>query len=223
MSQHRFPNFFMLLGPNSGLGHNSVIIMIEAQVNYVTDLVKRLAKRLTDLHPPHEAALLRRAARSAAELEPARALLGEIESAAAALEFEKDDASNGHVAFIAAASNARAACYGIAAADELETKRIAGRVVPAIATTTAIVAGLACVELLKLAAARGDAAALRALLALHKLVILQDEVVHPRFERADTRPRRSEKKGFRCGIHHYCLIGFAGKASLAICHKVSHS
>ena len=40
-----FPNFFMLLGPNSGLGHNSVIIMIEAQVNYVTELVKRLAKR----------------------------------------------------------------------------------------------------------------------------------------------------------------------------------
>ena len=42
------------------------------------------------------------------------------------------------------ASNLRAACYAIgeAPADELETKRIAGNVVPAIATTTAIVAGL---------------------------------------------------------------------------------
>src|SRR5207302_1770738 len=26
-----FPNFFMLLGPNTGLGHNSVLLMIEAQ------------------------------------------------------------------------------------------------------------------------------------------------------------------------------------------------
>lgn len=30
-----YPNFFMLLGPNTGLGHNSIIIMIEAQVRYV--------------------------------------------------------------------------------------------------------------------------------------------------------------------------------------------
>ncbi len=38
-----FPNFFMLLGPNSGLGHNSIIFMIEQQVNYVVKCVKRLA------------------------------------------------------------------------------------------------------------------------------------------------------------------------------------
>ncbi|NOX95620.1 MAG: NAD(P)/FAD-dependent oxidoreductase [Alphaproteobacteria bacterium] len=36
-----FPNFFMLLGPNSGLGHNSVILMIEAQVNYIIKLIKQ--------------------------------------------------------------------------------------------------------------------------------------------------------------------------------------
>jgi cation diffusion facilitator CzcD-associated flavoprotein CzcO len=30
-----YPNFFMLLGPNTGLGHNSIIFMIEAQVRYV--------------------------------------------------------------------------------------------------------------------------------------------------------------------------------------------
>ena len=34
----------MLLGPNSGLGHNSVIVMIEAQVHYITELIKGLAK-----------------------------------------------------------------------------------------------------------------------------------------------------------------------------------
>jgi len=30
-----FPNLFVLLGPNSGLGHNSMIFMIESQVHYV--------------------------------------------------------------------------------------------------------------------------------------------------------------------------------------------
>jgi cation diffusion facilitator CzcD-associated flavoprotein CzcO len=36
-----FPNFFLLLGPNSALGHNSVILMIEAQVNYVIQLIRQ--------------------------------------------------------------------------------------------------------------------------------------------------------------------------------------
>lgn len=35
-----FPNLFMLLGPNSALGHNSVIIMIEAQVKYILQAIK---------------------------------------------------------------------------------------------------------------------------------------------------------------------------------------
>jgi cation diffusion facilitator CzcD-associated flavoprotein CzcO len=30
-----FPNLFMLLGPNTGLGHNSVVYMIEAQIDHV--------------------------------------------------------------------------------------------------------------------------------------------------------------------------------------------
>jgi cation diffusion facilitator CzcD-associated flavoprotein CzcO len=30
-----FPNYFLLLGPNTGLGHNSVIFMVEAQIEYV--------------------------------------------------------------------------------------------------------------------------------------------------------------------------------------------
>lgn len=32
-----FPNLFMLLGPNTALGHNSVLLMIEAQFNYLLD------------------------------------------------------------------------------------------------------------------------------------------------------------------------------------------
>ena len=37
-----FPNFYMLYGPNTNLGHNSIIFMIECQTNYVTQLVKKL-------------------------------------------------------------------------------------------------------------------------------------------------------------------------------------
>jgi cation diffusion facilitator CzcD-associated flavoprotein CzcO len=32
-----FPNLFLLLGPNTGLGHNSVIVMIEAQIQYISE------------------------------------------------------------------------------------------------------------------------------------------------------------------------------------------
>jgi cation diffusion facilitator CzcD-associated flavoprotein CzcO len=39
-----FPNMFLLLGPNTGLGHNSIIYMIEAQVNYVVDAVATIRR-----------------------------------------------------------------------------------------------------------------------------------------------------------------------------------
>lgn len=37
-----FPNLFMLVGPNTGLGHNSIIFMIEAQVNYILSALRTL-------------------------------------------------------------------------------------------------------------------------------------------------------------------------------------
>ncbi|GJD51668.1 Baeyer-Villiger monooxygenase [Methylobacterium crusticola] len=40
-----FPNFFMLLGPNTGLGHNSVLLMIEAQVGYVLACLTEMRRR----------------------------------------------------------------------------------------------------------------------------------------------------------------------------------
>lgn len=38
------PNFGMLYGPNTNLGHNSIILMIEAQTRYLVPLVKRVLK-----------------------------------------------------------------------------------------------------------------------------------------------------------------------------------
>ncbi|UOX87466.1 NAD(P)/FAD-dependent oxidoreductase [Amycolatopsis sp. FBCC-B4732] len=35
-----FPNLFFLLGPNTALGHNSVVFMIESQSKYVVDAIK---------------------------------------------------------------------------------------------------------------------------------------------------------------------------------------
>ncbi|MFN2375791.1 MAG: flavin-containing monooxygenase, partial [Candidatus Binatia bacterium] len=40
-----FPNFFMLYGPNTNLGHNSIIFMIECQVRYVVGCLEALKKK----------------------------------------------------------------------------------------------------------------------------------------------------------------------------------
>ena len=37
-----FPNFFMLYGPNTNLGHNSIIFMLECQINYVMQAIDAL-------------------------------------------------------------------------------------------------------------------------------------------------------------------------------------
>ncbi|CAA22354.2 ubiquitin activating enzyme E1 Uba1 [Schizosaccharomyces pombe] len=65
-------------------------------------------------------------------------------------EFEKDDDSNHHIDFITAASNLRAMNYDITPADRFKTKFVAGKIVPAMCTSTAVVSGLVCLELVKL-------------------------------------------------------------------------
>lgn len=64
-------------------------------------------------------------------------------------EFEKDDDTNFHMDAIAGLSNMRARNYDIPEVDKLKAKFIAGRIIPAIATTTAMATGLVCLELYK--------------------------------------------------------------------------
>ncbi|HYV17034.1 MAG TPA: NAD(P)/FAD-dependent oxidoreductase [Conexibacter sp.] len=40
-----FPNLFMLVGPNTGLGHNSIVFMIESQLAYVLDALGTMDAR----------------------------------------------------------------------------------------------------------------------------------------------------------------------------------
>ena len=40
-----FPNFFLLYGPNTNLGHNSILVMVERQIEYVIRCVRELALR----------------------------------------------------------------------------------------------------------------------------------------------------------------------------------
>ncbi|NOD48953.1 MULTISPECIES: NAD(P)/FAD-dependent oxidoreductase [unclassified Ruegeria] len=40
-----FPNFFILLGPHTGLGHNSVVLMIEAQVGHIGRVLSEMQRK----------------------------------------------------------------------------------------------------------------------------------------------------------------------------------
>ena len=40
-----FPNLFLMYGPNTNLGHNSIIVMIECQARYIVSAIRQMRKR----------------------------------------------------------------------------------------------------------------------------------------------------------------------------------
>jgi len=67
-----------------------------------------------------------------------------------AIEFEKDDDKNFHIDYITACANARAWNYRIKESSRHEVKITAGKIIAALATTTAMITGLVELEFYKL-------------------------------------------------------------------------
>ena len=62
-------------------------------------------------------------------------------------EFEKDHDENGHIDFIHAGANLRARNYSIDECDRNKTKKIAGKIIPTVLTTTASIAAIVSLQL----------------------------------------------------------------------------
>jgi len=56
-------------------------------------------------------------------------------------EFEKDDPTNYHIPFVSSVANLRARNYNIPEVSDFKVKLISGKIIPALATTTAMVCG----------------------------------------------------------------------------------
>ena len=63
--------------------------------------------------------------------------------------FEKDDDTNHHIDFVTACANLRARNYKIKEGSRHKIKIIAGKIIPAIATSTALVVGVNGMEIIK--------------------------------------------------------------------------
>ncbi|HEX8953782.1 MAG TPA: NAD(P)/FAD-dependent oxidoreductase, partial [Polyangia bacterium] len=56
LAVHGFPNFFFLLGPNTGLGHTSVLLMVEHQIEHILGALRHLgARRIAAIEPRADA------------------------------------------------------------------------------------------------------------------------------------------------------------------------
>lgn len=76
-------------------------------------------------------------------------LISRLDSGEAAIEFDKDDEST--LDFVVAATLLRSSIFKIPQKSKFEIKQMAGNIIPAVATTNAVVSGLGVLEALKIA------------------------------------------------------------------------
>jgi ubiquitin-like 1-activating enzyme E1 B len=72
---------------------------------------------------------------------------GEENSTTSSIAFDKDDEDT--LDFVTASSNIRSAIFGIELKSRFDVKQMAGNIIPAIATTNAMVAGLCVMQSFK--------------------------------------------------------------------------
>ncbi len=111
-------------------------------------------------------------------------------------EFEKDDDANHHIDVITAISNLRARNYKIPEASRHQSKLIAGKIIPAIATTTAAVAALVSIEFYKTVAFAGAAPEARLALARNSFFNLGVNV----YSMSEPMPPKRQKDKAHCEI-----------------------
>lgn len=70
------------------------------------------------------------------------------------MNFEKDDDTNYHIDYISSVANLRARNYNIEEVSRMKVKLIAGKIIPAIATTTAMIVGAVGFEIFKYVAGK---------------------------------------------------------------------
>lgn len=78
-----------------------------------------------------------------------RTLISRLDSGETAIEFDKDDEST--LDFVVAATVLRSSIFKIPQKSKFEIKQMAGNIIPAVATTNAVVSGLGVLEALKIA------------------------------------------------------------------------
>jgi len=96
------------------------------------------------------------------------------------VDFEKDDDNNYHIDLIHSASNLRASQYKIQTVDRLQSKLIAGKIIPAIVTTTASITGLVCLDFYKLLQSKPITAYRNSFVNLALPVFQQSEPLPPK-------------------------------------------
>jgi len=122
----------------------------------VPDFVPKSGVKIETGEKKEEGAPEPQAAEEMSVVETTKSLLSKLPPIASlsglkvtSLEFEKDDDTNFHMDYISSFANLRARNYSIDEVDKLQARLIAGRIIPALATTTSMVTGFVCIELIK--------------------------------------------------------------------------